>query len=779
MKKLNLSKFTMALGVILFLSLYSCSNELTIEVPKGPAGASAYEVWVQAVKDGAINWDAGRTDLNNYFLFLKGENGKDAYQVWMEEVAKGVEDPHNIGQQWPKGKTGIQDFWYFLTGAKGQDGSTPVIGSNGNWFIDGIDTKFPSYGKDGSVITIGDNGDWFIDGKDMGIPTKSEDDSAITIGDNGNWFVDRQDTGIPVDGKDGSTVTIGDNGNWFIDGKDTGIPAKGKNGSIIIIGDNGNWFIDGKDTGKPASAKDGSVVTIGNNGNWYIDGKDTGVTAFGRNGKDGEDGEDGENGKSAYELWVEEVKTGTVDNPHDPGQKWPASKTSTQDFWVFMQGKDGEDGEDGGSTNQPGETIAIVHGVPNVIPLYSNQTFNEFVRPDDGSVHYMVYNDAGVPVGSGVTVQGLPGIDPSKSYTTLADGTFAVPKEDLPDNVNESLRRGITASVSYTNSHGTSVIEPSASNTYVPNRMWVRIRLQSDPELTNTHITFKPVVERKTDGGAWETIPAYLENLKQNIVARRLNGYTNPDDSIPGSYYKVTYLPTANTKFDVSSTAITARVVRLKKPVTTAHYGSTPYYPDPSPIWDGGDYYFRLVLESFYGEKPEMDAVVKMAPVQAMPMIKNVTASGDNANPVNYVDSVKGWFDINTAAGGNIDPALIYKKVLKKENRTSGTLSYAYYSPEIETDATVWMAAELTVRFNHSSSNHLVNQTKTLADPEFKITTPYIDASVVLDCDTEHYFYSWNTIGKFEKLSPSAFEIRNNTSSYDYSDISVPYTYIP
>ena len=112
--------------------------------PEGPAGKSAYEVWVDGVNDGTIDWPKDRTDVNNFFLYLKGEDGKDgqdgadgksAYEIWIAEVEAGLDNPKNPGTDWPKDQTDINDFWYYLTGADGKDGVTPNIGDNGHWWV--------------------------------------------------------------------------------------------------------------------------------------------------------------------------------------------------------------------------------------------------------------------------------------------------------------------------------------------------------------------------------------------------------------------------------------------------------------------------------------------------------------------------------------------------------------------------------------------------------------------------------------------------------------------
>ena len=75
---------------------------------------------------------------------------------------------------------------------------------------------------------------------------------AVSIGTNGHWYIDGVDTGIAAagtdgaDGADGSTVTIGGNGNWFINGKDTGIAAAGVDGvtpKLQISSKTGMWEV--------------------------------------------------------------------------------------------------------------------------------------------------------------------------------------------------------------------------------------------------------------------------------------------------------------------------------------------------------------------------------------------------------------------------------------------------------------------------------------------------------------------------------------------------------
>lgn len=227
--------------------------------PEGPEGLSAYEVWLQAIEDGTIEW-TGSTEVVGFFLYLKGEDGEDgedgksAYEIWVEAVEEGLDNPKNPGTEWPKDQTDLSDFWYYLTGADGEDGVTPNIGENGNWWINGEDTGIPATGEDG------------------------------------------EDGHSPV-------ITIGSNGNWFIDGVDTGQAAQGPKGDTGSSGSSGSAGATGA-TGQSAyelwveQVKKGLVTKVDADGNEYTwtEAMGTSIKDFWRylTGNDGEDGEDGD-----------------------------------------------------------------------------------------------------------------------------------------------------------------------------------------------------------------------------------------------------------------------------------------------------------------------------------------------------------------------------------------------------------------------------------------------------------------------------------------------------
>ena len=206
----------------------------------------------------------------------------------------------------------------------------PYIGSNGNWYVNGLDTGVKASGDDGTSITI--------------VSTSSEVDGNVTY--TKIEFSDGSIIKIPngkdgQDGKDGITPIIKD-GYWYIGELNTNVKAKGEDGNSITILSVGEetsddltytviYFSDDTNIKIP-NGKDGQDGIDGytpyiQDGYWYINGESTGVTAKGdevemRINEDNIEwktssssdwnilisvdilkGNDGLNGKSAYEIY--------------------------------------------------------------------------------------------------------------------------------------------------------------------------------------------------------------------------------------------------------------------------------------------------------------------------------------------------------------------------------------------------------------------------------------------------------------------------------------------
>ena len=354
-----MKKVSIILAFFLAVALYSC-NKLEITLPKGPQGEqgiqgvtgldglTAYEVWVKAVGDGVISeWDKSRTEVRDYFLYLKGEKGdkgdkgdqgKSAYDLWKEYVAGGeADDPAGEGK-WDPSKNSEKDFYVFLTGPKGADGLIPYIGDNGNWFISDKDSGIPATGPAGAD---GESGltayqvwvDFINGGGDENWP---ESDTEVY-----HFFKylkgEKGDVGATgAKGDDGKTPYIGDNGSWVIGGEDTGIPATGPKG------EDGETGLSAYEVWKNDVTSDSGLANPGNGVYdmdeyplWPQTAVSLGDFYLYLSGKDG---------KSAYEIWKEYVSGGDVDNPQDPDFKWDPSDDSERDFFVFLTGPKGDDG---------------------------------------------------------------------------------------------------------------------------------------------------------------------------------------------------------------------------------------------------------------------------------------------------------------------------------------------------------------------------------------------------------------------------------------------------
>ena len=721
-------------SIICSVTFLSCDNELHMLFPEGPAGMSAYEVWVKEVLAGNIDWPEDRTDVNNFFLYLKGEDGKDgndgksAYELWKEEVARGLDNPHNPGHEWPKDQTDMNDFWYYLSGADGENGVTPNIGDNGNWWINGEDTGIPAQGKDGQNGTtpvIGENGNWWIGGVDTGVPAygkDGEDGATPEIGQNGNWWIDGVDTGVPAqgqdgeDGEDGTTPHIGSNGNWWIGNVDTGIPAQGKDGQ------------DGQDGEMPD-------ITIGLNGNWYINGVDTGVPAQGKDGQDGNDGNDGQpgtNGQSAYELWVQEVKAGKV---YKNGELWPTTRTTVADFWEFLRGEDGKDGQDG----QDGATIVL--GAPNVIiQYYGDPELKEYVNWADGSVTYKVYDKTGTVVSGGTKVKGIPESD--SEYTTDADGFIKVPAKDLPaDKAYMNINVEVKTSEA-------SDFEQSANNTIVPARMQVRLVINDakiptvglfgegeDQAKPCVNVWFK--VQRKkldtTGKGEWEGIPAELGNTQKTVD---IYEYRNGIDKAPESVATRTQIEVADDGTGHNYNNCRVQIKR-KFIYTDLKYLDKAKVAKSDDYW--GEYsadafrYARIGIKGCYGEDIMLQSYIKLLPAQFTPTISEMTrkefyGSGDKRNLV----ELEGKLDVS-----KVNKTLFLANDYKKASQIGGLDVYEPVEGNIDAAGEIFK-----INFSSSTTSTNIIQSKVNIGGAFQADAVNINSTVDLTNNQMANFYN-------------------------------------
>lgn len=223
------------------------------------------------------------------------------------------------------GKPGAQ-------GEKGESGHTPTItiGSNGNWYVDGVDTGY---------LATGPKGDAGVNGKDgvsivsvVKTNSNGEIDTYTITYSNGNTSIFNIMNG--KDGNDGHTpeVTIGSDGYWYVDAVNTGVKAKGDKGddgkgisridktssednidtyTIIYTDGSTSTFI-------VTNGVDGKTPYIGDNGHWWIGDTDTGVNAKGDKGDTGTKGDkgdkgdtgtngaDGKDGVSVVETYIDE-----------------------------------------------------------------------------------------------------------------------------------------------------------------------------------------------------------------------------------------------------------------------------------------------------------------------------------------------------------------------------------------------------------------------------------------------------------------------------------------
>ena len=700
------------------------------------------------------NWYIGNKDTKIKAIGKDGKdgiNGKDgfsAYELWKQSVAGG-----NIN--WPKDQTTMEHFFLYLKGKDGENGITPHVGENGNWYIGNRDTNFPAQGQKG------ENG---------------KDGTSPYIGPNGNWWINTSDTKIKAQGEKGVNgasayeLWVNDVKNDKIKDKNNSAWSKDKitmaDFYTYLSGTNGN-------NGKSAYELWKETVGTGNMNDpknpgqkWPSD-KVSEYDFF--NYLAGKDGINGSNGLSAHELWKNDLakRCGTTDAliDHKNGGVWNCEKNTLNDFYDYLRGKDGKDGEDGkdgkpGEPGKPGTEVTIIKGIPNVIAQYSQSEYGEYVRTTDGGVLYKVYDETG-QIAPKAQVKGMPGINAEKTYITNENGEFIVPKEDLPEIQDINLRWGTVKEVTLAG----KLPQESAKNTYVPNRVRMRMILRDNSNSLYDYQYLYFYIQRKVNPeDQWQNIPSYLPNSgSRNLDAYRVSDKNNPNSILSdkklyssqgsssnnGGYYYYIY---------------TYRFIQENP---------GKFKNNQSEYWDGSDVYYTVkAREPYYGETFQWNGVCLLAPYQMGPTLKTLKLKIISNGEAPSFSSAEGELDFS-----KIDFTRIYKSSTTRVVKENG-MDYVEPIAYTEEEASKLKMAYITFRYTSTAGSQEASSSNNRSSaevPTFKVFAPFLNSSIYIDSGNSSYFYRYYQgylrKGKDEKT----FIIENYSSSYELPEVQVIY----
>lgn len=708
-------------------------------------------------------------------------------------------------------------------GRDGTDGRTPVI-RDGHWWIGDTDTGIAAQGVRGEKGEKGDPGEKGKDGRDGADGKDGRDGTNGTngrdgqngrdgvsphIGDNGNWFIGTTDTGIAARGQNGNDGAAGASAYelWQQDVKSGKVHDKegqpwskerttmadfyaylsgadgrdGRDGRDGVDGTNGRDGINGKSAYElwKETIATGQVDDPKTPGTKWPAERNTEADFFnflagrdgvdGLNGRDGLNGKDGANGLSAYELWKADLvkRCGTPEalTDHRDGSKWDCERNSLDDFYEFLRGADGADGKDGkdgrpGEPGKPGAEVTIIQGVPNVIAQYSQSEFGEYVRTTDGGVLYKVYDERG-QLAPHAKVQGLPGIDPGKEYTSNEQGEFIVPREDLPEIQELDSRWGTTRSVTLAG----KAPQESARNTYVPNRVHMRMVPQSKTPSVDFQLNMSFRIQRRINpDDEWQNLPSYLPNSgslhpetfrvadkddPRSLLADRPVHCSNSTSSSSGSYIYNCY------------------------PYRYVQENPANQKNSQKEYWDGTDVYLTVKnREAYYGEKFQWNGVALLPPYQLGPRLKSLKLKTKSGGTPTVFLSAEGELDFS-----HMDLTRLYKSSTRYTQRPDGS---DFIEPILYTEEEARKLKMAYVSFNFSSSAGTqeassTNNRSSADEPTFKVLTPYLNSTIYIKHDSYHQFKGFTQGYLRPGTEEGTYRIENYESAYTLPEVTVTY----
>jgi hypothetical protein len=552
-----------------------------------------------------------------------------------------------------------------------------------------------------------------------------------------------------------------ENNYWYINGENTGVPATGPQGPQGIPGAPGD------------RGGDGETPYIGEDGYWWVGNINLGVLARGPQGEKGPKGDNGNDGLSAYELWLEELEAENIFDHCDDDRQWPANENTLADFWRWLfgcRGPKGDAGEDGepGKPGEPGTLVVYVKEKYNVILNYHSQAVSEYVNWADGSVSYTVYDKDEETALPYAKIKGLPGIAPEyaeKDFTADANGVVKIDKEYLPTQGAIEERLGTTQV--WDDESGSW--ETSAANTYLPQKIEVRIRFGRGTDQTPTtgaasslsgnRVNIVMSVERKYDSYSdWTIMPSYVNKaITFSLIEVETAG--NPTSDPVGT------LRTSAGNAATSSIP-TNRPLEHEAYIAETYYATT--YNTGVPMrWDGNRHHYIIEGDSVYGEVAVTgEQTMEIPAMNWFPILKSFSVSGYDAG-----------LDAVTTTTGTWDTSTVNYNLLVKMN------------PELDGNAWVWnpMGQEvadaknvLDISFSKTINDIAIttspNTFATLANPTFKIedVANYVGSNVqgLSATSAVERTMFWNPInwGVFE-YTGGKFRIRPQSGVYIFTPI--------
>ena len=777
----------------------STDTGVTAQGPKGDNGTNGRDG-----KDGLSpyvgmngNWWVGTTDTG---VAAKGRDGRDG-RDGTDGLTPFIRDGHwwigdtdtGIAAQGVRGEKGEKGD----PGEKGKDGRDGADGKDGRDGTNGTNGRDGQNGRDGVSPHIGDNGNWFIGTTDTGIAARGQNGNDGAAGASAYELWQQDVKNGKVHDKEGQPwskdrTTMADfyaylSGADGRDGRDGRDGANGTNGRDGINGKSAYelWketiatgqVDDPKTPGTKWPAERNSEADFfnflagrdgvdGTNGRDGQDGRD-GVD--GLNGRDGLNGKDGANGLSAYELWKADLakRCGTPEalTDHRDGSKWDCERNSLDDFYEFLRGADGADGKDGkdgrpGEPGKPGTEVTIIQGVPNVIAQYSQSEFGEYVRTTDGGVLYKVYDEQGQPAPR-ARVQGLPGIDPGKEYTSNEQGEFIVPREDLPEIQELDSRWGTTRSVTLAG----KAPQESARNTYVPNRVHMGIVLENKTPSVDYQLNMSFRIQRRINpDDEWQDLPSYLPN--SGSLHPETFRVADKDD--PRSLLADRPVYCGNSTSPSSGSYLyNCRPYRYVQENPANQKNSQKEY------WDGTDVYLTVKnREAYYGEEFQWNGVALLPHYQLGPCLKSLKLKTKSGGTPTVFLSAEGELDFS-----HMDLTRLYKSSTRYTQRPDGS---DFIEPILYTEEEARKLKMAYVSFNFSSSAGTqeassTNNSSSADEPTFKVLTPYLNSTIYIKHDSYHQFMRFTQGYLRPGTEEGTYRVEPYPPAYTLPEVTVTY----
>ena len=382
-----------------------------------------------------------------------------------------------------------------------------------------------------------------------------------------------------------------------------------------------------------------------------------------------------------------------------------------------------------------------------------------YARPT--AVYYIRYTTSGVSWRLMPRYRGCRASTPGRSTPATSRESSSFLGKTCRKSRSSTAAGGTTRSVTLAG----KAPQESARNTYVPNRVHMRMVPQSKTPSVDYQLNMTFRIQRRINpDDEWQDLPSYLPN----------SGSLHPETFRVADKDNPRSLLADRPVYCSSSTSpISGNYIYNCYPYRYVQENPANQKNSQKEYWDGTDVYLTVKnREAYYGEEFQWNGVALLPPYQLGPRLKSLKLKTKSGGPPTVFLSAEGELDFS-----HMDLTRLYKSSTRYTQRPDGS---DFIEPILYTEEEARKLKMAYVSFNFSSSAGTqeassTNNRSSADEPTFKVLTPYLNSTIYIKYGSYHQFKGFTQGYLRPGTEEGTYRVEPYQPAYTLPEVTVTY----